>query len=228
MFKLEDLVIGVAIVLIAAAFAYGGMPSSNLFRLFVAVIFCILGLASMNSINQVFDVEIDKINKPNRPLPQIYAKANIFFSTVVIGFGYGILMFLVGWGVYRPIEAIPIWLIIFLYTHEVFIVLCKDFSDVEGDRQAGISTIPIIYGKARGAVLALILYLTAFMLLLIFQLTNTLTLNFYPTIIVGLFFGLLIFGFCSFQEKKFNYIGYSFYVVGTIVVRMALLFAFIG
>jgi 4-hydroxybenzoate polyprenyltransferase len=275
LFKLEDLGIGVAIVFIAACFAFGGIPSTNLLRLSIAILFCVLGLASINSINQVFDVEIDKINKPGRPipskklskmqvfiisfslslcaglltiylgweyflialaglviggiysLPQIYAKGNIYFSTVVIGVGYGILMFLVGWGVYRPIDTVPIWLIVFLYVHEVFIVLCKDFPDVEGDQRAGIPTIPIIYGKARGAVLCFILYVTPLLFLLLFQHTGYLILNFYPTVILGIIFGTLIFGFCSFEDKKYNYLGYSFYVIGTIVVRVALLLAFI-
>ena len=276
LFKLEDLSIGVAFVFIAACFASKGLPSSGYFRLVVAIFFCILGLASINSLNQVYDVESDTINKPERPipsgrltkqqmfsisfslslsaglltlylgwtyfmialaglciggiycLPQIYAKANIFFSTVVIGIGYGLLMFMVGWCVYRPITTIPLWLLVFLYVHEVFIVLSKDFSDMEGDRGAGIATIPVIYGKARGAVLCLVLYLTPFMFLLIFQLMDYLSRNFYPTIILGVVFGSLIFGFCSFQEKKYNYLGYSFYVIGTVVVRIALLFAYIS
>ncbi len=275
LFKLEDIFLGVVFVFLAASFASNGMPNSNIPRLSIAILFCILGLASINSLNQIFDVEIDRINKPDRPipskkltkkqvfiisfslslcaglltiylgfdylliaiaglaiggiytLPQIYAKANIFFSTVVIGIGYGILMFLVGWGVYKPITAIPIWLILFLFTHEVFIALCKDFSDVEGDKQSDIKTIPIIFGKKRGALLCFIFYLLPFIYLLIMQWTKYLTFNFYGIFILGIIFGVLIFGLCSFQKKKYNYMGYFFYVVGTIMIRVALLFVFI-
>jgi 4-hydroxybenzoate polyprenyltransferase len=275
LFKLEDLFIGVVFVYLGASFASGGFPNTNIFRLSIAILFCVLGLASINSLNQIYDVEIDKINKPNRPipskqlskkqvfiisfslsaiaglmtlylgldyfiialiglaiggiysLPQIYAKGNIFFSTVVIGIGYGILMFLVGWRVYKPFYEIPLWLIIFLYLHEVFIVLSKDFSDVLGDLKVGVKTIPVIFGKRRGAFLCFSLYLTPFIFLLILQWTKFLTLNLYPTAFIGVCFGGIIFGLCSFEEKIYNYFGYFFYIIGTIVIRIVLFYAFI-
>jgi chlorophyll synthase len=275
LFKLEDLFIGVVFVYIGASFASGGFPNTDIFRLGIAILFCILGLASINSLNQIYDVEIDKINKPNRPipskqlskkqvfgisfslsaiaglltlylgldyfiialvglaiggiycLPQIYAKGNLFFSTVVIGIGYGILMFLVGWRVYRPFLEIPLWLIIFLYIHEVFIVLCKDFSDVLGDKKVGVKTIPVLFGKKKGAFLCFSLYMTPFIYLLILQWTKFLTLNLYPTVLLGVGFGAIIFGLCSFRDKIYNYVGYFFYIIGTITIRVALFYAFI-
>ena len=275
LFKLEDLLIGAAFVYLGAAFANNGIPESNNIRLLVAILFCILGLASINSMNQIFDVEIDKINKPNRPIPagrltkkqvfivsfslsvcagaltiylgviyfliavaglaigiiysipQIYLKKNTILSTMTIAVGYGILAFMVGWAVYKPILLIPLWLILFLYFHEVIITFCKDFSDLEGDKKARLETIPVLLGKFRGATLCFFLYLTPFMNLLIFQWLNYFSLNFYILFITGIIFGLLIFGFCSREDKRANYIGYSFYVIGTIFIRAVLLVEYI-
>ena len=67
--KLEDLCIAAITVYIGAAFAIGGIPNRDISRLVLAMLFCVLGLAGINSINQVFDLDIDKINKPHRPLP---------------------------------------------------------------------------------------------------------------------------------------------------------------
>ena len=146
---------------------------------------------------------------------------------MTIAVGYGILTFLTGWAVFRPIIEIPLWIFIFLYTHEVFISMAKDFSDYEGDKEAGLRTIPVLFGKLHGAILCFILYLIPFILLMTLQWMGYLDPYFYPLLVTGIIFGLLIFGFCSRQEKKMNYIGYSFYVVGTISVRIVLLIIYI-
>jgi 4-hydroxybenzoate polyprenyltransferase len=276
LFKLEDLFICVSFVYLGAAFANGSLPNLGNLRLIVAILFCILGLASINSLNQIFDVEIDKINKPHRPIPagiltkkqvliisfslsavaglltiylgvlyfliavtglaigaiysipQIYLKKNTFLSTMTIAVGYGILTFLTGWAVYKSITLIPLWLLSFLYFHEVFIIISKDFSDFKGDKKARLKTIPVLFGKLHGAILSFILYLIPFNLLMILQWLGYLDLNFFPLVVTGIIFGLLIFGFCSRPEKKMNYFGYSFYVVGTIVVRAVLLYLYLG
>jgi len=48
--------------------------------------------AASNVINQVFDLEIDKINKPHRPLPQakITIRAAIIFSIILYGLSIGL------------------------------------------------------------------------------------------------------------------------------------------
>jgi geranylgeranylglycerol-phosphate geranylgeranyltransferase len=275
LFKLEDLCIGAAFVFIAACFANNGLPQTELFRLSMSILFCVLGLASINSLNQIFDVEMDRINKPNRPIPskkltkkqvlgisgslsacagiltiylgitylliafaglaigiiysfpKFYAKKIPIVSSAVISVGYGILMFFVGWAVYRPISSIPMWLIAFLYLHEVFIILCKDFADLEGDRKAGIKTLPVIFGKRNGAVMCFGLYLIPFIFLLLLQFIEYLNTNFLPLFFTGIIVGVMVFTFCGFEEKRFNYLGYSIYVVGTIIVRMVLFYAFV-
>jgi geranylgeranylglycerol-phosphate geranylgeranyltransferase len=275
LFKLEDLLIGATFVFIAACFANEGLPRTNLLPLSIAILFCMLGLASINSLNQVFDVEMDRINKPRRPipskelsknqvlwisiilsacaglcaiylglayiiiafvglaiglmysLPRLYVKKLPALSSAVISIGYGILMFFVGWAVYRPLSSIPIWLIFFLYLHEVFIILCKDFADLEGDRKAGIKTIPIIFGKKKGALLCFCLYLIPFIFMSLMEIFGYVNIDILGLALTGITFGVLVFAFCGFEEKRYNYLGYSFYVIGTILVRLVLFFAYI-
>ena len=275
LFKFEDLFVGFSRVLIAGCFAVGGLPKSEIIRLSLAILFCILGLASINSLNQIFDVDIDKINKPNRPvpskkltkkqvliisfslslcaglltlylgftyfliaiagltigliycIPQIYVKKIPIFSTAVIAIGYGILMFMVGWKVYQPISSIPLWLLGFLFTHDMIIANSKDFSDLEGDLQEGIKTIPVILGKKRGALLCFFLYLLPFIFLLTLQWTGYLTTSFYPLIIIGIVLGISVFSLVSFNNKRYNYFGYLLSMITMIIILIALFYSFV-
>ena len=146
---------------------------------------------------------------------------------MVIAVGYGILMFIVGWAVYKPILTIPIWILIFLYSHEVVATMAKDFSDIEGDKKGGVRTIPVIFGKRRGAEICYFLYLIPFLFLLLLQIFGYLSANFLVLVIAGVIFGLLIFGFNSVKEKKYNYVGYFFWAVGAVVIRLILFDAYI-
>ena len=275
LFKFEDLFVGFSRVLIAGCFAVGGIPRSDLVRLGLAILFCILGLASINSLNQIFDADIDEINKPNRPIPskkltkkqvliisfslslcaglltfylgltyfliavagltigliycvpQVYAKKIPLFSTVVIAIGYGILMFMVGWKVYQPISSIPLWLLGFLFTHDMIIAISKDFSDLEGDLKEGVKTIPVIFGKKRGALLCFFLYLLPFIFLLTLQWTGYLATSFYPLVIMGIILGVSVFGLVSFDDKRYNYLGYLLAMITMIIVLIALFYSFV-
>jgi 4-hydroxybenzoate polyprenyltransferase len=146
---------------------------------------------------------------------------------MVTAIGYGMLMFIVGWGVYKPIFTVPIWILIFLYLHEVVVGMAKDFSDVEGDQKEGVKTIPVIFGKKRGAEICFGLYLIPFVFLLSLQTFNYLSTSFIILFVAGLFFGLLIFGFNSFEDKKYNYLGYFFWIIGAVVIRLILFDAYI-
>lgn len=272
--KFEDILLGGSTVFIAACFAYGGLPETGLERLVFAILFCILGLASINALNQIADIEIDKINKPYRPLPSkklktkqvffisfilslfaglitiylgigyfiialaglaigllynvppIYAKKNPVFGMLLIGLGYGVLMFLVGWGVYKPFFSVPLWIIGFLYLHEVVFSSTKDFSDIKGDSYANVKTIPSIFGKKKGALVCYFLYIVPYLVLLILKFTGYITNNVYPLVTFGLIFGIIVFGFCGFYEKRYNYLGYFLSIIFSILVKMILFFTY--
>ena len=118
-------------------------------------------------LDRFVDIEIDKINKPHRPIPagiltkkqvliisfslsaiaglltiylgityffialvglaigviysvpQIYLKKNTFLSTMTIAVGYGILTFVTGWAVFKPIIEIPLRLHFFHRLHRL-------------------------------------------------------------------------------------------------------------
>ncbi len=68
LFKLEDQVANILSFFVGAILAFGGIPdlSVNLLYGLVAVAGALLGI---NLFNQITDIEIDRINKPHRPLP---------------------------------------------------------------------------------------------------------------------------------------------------------------
>ena len=163
---------------------------------------CLLGAlsavilnAASNVINQYFDLEIDKINKPLRPFPsrKISKREIISFSfilyfsalflsllvnlklfliilfTAIISFCYsapplrikkypflsnifialprGMLLIIAGWSVSSPVFTIEPWFIGLIFALYLFgASTTKDFSDIKGDSQFGIRTLPVIYG----------------------------------------------------------------------------------
>ncbi len=68
MFKLEDQIANLLTYMLGAVFALGAVPqpSQGLILGMVAVSCSLLGI---NLLNQITDIEIDRINKPHRPLP---------------------------------------------------------------------------------------------------------------------------------------------------------------
>ena len=68
MFKIEDQVANALSFLLGALLAFGSIPpfSIAILSAFVAVFCSLLGV---NLLNQIADIEIDRINKPHRPLP---------------------------------------------------------------------------------------------------------------------------------------------------------------
>jgi 4-hydroxybenzoate polyprenyltransferase len=157
----------------------------------------------------------------------IYAKKNPVFGMLLIGVGYGVLMFLVGWGIYQPFLAVPLWILGFLYIHEVIFSASQDFSDISGDSYANVKTIPTIFGKKKGALICYVLYLIPYVILLILKLSGYITNNIYPVVVLGLILGVIVFGFCGLYEKKFSYIGYFLSIILSVVVKITLFFSYV-
>lgn len=66
--KLEDIAINIISVLCGAMVALGGIPTIQLERVVLVLIGGSFGLSATIIVNQMFDVESDRINKPTRPL----------------------------------------------------------------------------------------------------------------------------------------------------------------
>jgi geranylgeranylglycerol-phosphate geranylgeranyltransferase len=84
MFKLEDQAANVLSFVLGALLATGSIPpfSVSFLCAFVAVFCSLLGV---NLLNQITDIEIDRINKPHRPLPsgKISKKAAIIITAIL-------------------------------------------------------------------------------------------------------------------------------------------------
>lgn len=157
-----------------------------------AVLATVFATAAGNAINDYFDREIDRINRPDRPIPRgavspkgavIYA--GILFLGAVIaalalpplaiaiavvnllallaytelfkgvpGVGNVVVAYLTGStflfggaAVGRPLDAIVLFVLAALATLTREII--KDVEDIEGDRQEGLRTLPIVIGARR-------------------------------------------------------------------------------
>ena len=200
--------------------------------------------AASNVNNQYFDLEIDKINKPFRPLPSgtISKKAVIIFAfllyfsalilswlinsqlflifliTAVITFFYsappfrlkkypfisniaialprGAFLIVAGWSVNKSIFNIEPWFIGLIFVlYLMGAATTKDFSDIKGDSQFEIRTLPVIYGPEKAAkIISPFLYLP-FMLIPLGVITGIIKLTALPLtflVIWGLYTAKLI------------------------------------
>ena len=157
-------------------------------------------------------------------LPTTRFKKYTMLSTGIMGFGYGPFIFLAGWAVYRdPIEA-PLWILVFLYFHEVFVLITKDYRDVKGDRAYGMRTLPVILGRERAASLNYILYLLPFFFVTAIAFSGQISYD--PTLLLftGAAFGLPMFWLCGQPKVSLNIAGYYVYILAFIVIRVILAF----
>ena len=154
--------------------------------------------AFSNGLNQIFDLEIDRVNKPHRLLPsgrismpEAWSLSLVFLAValllavwinlqcflVVLGGALGTVLYSVpplrtksrgiwanltialvrgtllpvaGWSSVKHVVQPEPWVLgAILGVFFLGAVTTKDFSDVEGDRQGGCRTLPVIYGVER-------------------------------------------------------------------------------
>jgi 4-hydroxybenzoate polyprenyltransferase len=203
-FKLEDQAANLLSFFVGATLAYGSLPPFSIQLIYgiVAVSFCLLGT---NLINQIADIEIDRINKPHRPLTSgkmsiktatiitwllytgavvasilassmmliltsIYIflgvgyslrplrfKDKFFISNLTIAIWYNFINFLIGWVVFKPAQTAPYALLFLLFFYDIIAINSKDYPDVEGDRQYGAKTLPVLIGIEKALRLDLII-----------------------------------------------------------------------
>lgn len=195
----------------ASAYGAGATPDLGAARLAILVLagtsMAALLNAASNVWNQVCDVELDRVNKPDRPLPAgeitvteakvfaliLYAASIVlafvatpsndpevgwiviltafltwaysgpplrwrrvwWLAPLVIALPRGGLLKVCGWAMVAPVagNGEP-WLlggVFFLFI--LGAASTKDFSDMDGDRQGGVETLPIRFGARRAAQL---------------------------------------------------------------------------
>lgn len=169
------------------------------------VVFFVTGAG--NAINDYFDIEIDRINKPERPIPSgkislktalyfslalfaagtiIAASINIIcgaialvnsllliyyastlkrtalFGNIAVGYLTG-STFLFGGAVFFEHGGINGVFVLFLLATMATIAreIVKDIEDIEGDREDGAKTLPIVIGPKKAAYLASLIGLVA-------------------------------------------------------------------
>ncbi len=186
-------------VLGGAVAASAGWPADSV-RLLAAIASAILLTGASNGINQIADVETDRINRPERPipsgrmgigeawawvaaltvvsfalaawvnlpyfacvavtlpltmaysLPPLRTKRVPFLANITIAIPRGLLLVVAGWAVGGGWERAEAWILgalAFLYVFGASIT--KDFGDVEGDRETGCLSLPILWGPNRAA-----------------------------------------------------------------------------
>lgn len=183
--------------------------------------------SASNIVNQYFDLKIDSINKPHRPLPSgevskksalifmgflyllafvlaylvpnkeyfiivvftafvTYAYSGLPFRTKRFGFlanltmaiPRGGLLVVAGWSSVRSVLTPEPWLIasvFFLYI--LGASTTKDYADIEGDREHGCRTIPVMFGVRKSVYIITPFFFLPFILLIIYNLTGLLSGN---------------------------------------------------
>ena len=165
-----------------------------------------------NTLNDVFDVKIDEINKPNRPIPSgrisLENARNYAFALFGIGIALSFVDSYLVNSIWPSVIVVPAAVIMYLYARNLkamplignltvatltgfcfviagVVIACatnslkilfisiylglfamfmtlareivKDMEDIEGDKQEGARTFPILYGKKISSIISIIL-----------------------------------------------------------------------
>lgn len=217
--------------------AFGGLASkaSLLEILLCAIAFGPFLLGFGQTINQIYDIEIDRINKPDRPLasgkvslrtawiitlillilgltlcfmlsfytglfglwfafmmfiysvPPFRAKGrNFAIAYASITTSYAFISTMAAWTINMQVIPPQVVIIAVLYTLLIFGQYCiKDFDDIEGDRKYGISTLPIVLGVKKSALIIVLTGVFVGIGFLLLPLLGMVRFEMLPLIILG-------------------------------------------
>lgn len=218
-----------------AVTAYGAPPRPAVgfplfFYPFLGCLMAAVLNAGNNALNQIYDLDIDQINKPARPLPSgrlslrqagtftavtyalaiglaylvnpvgrpecfvivvftailtfVYSapplktKRRGFWANVTIAIPRGLLLKVAGWSAVKTILDDEPWYIGLIFGLYILgASSTKDFSDIEGDRRGGCSTLPIKYGVEKAAWLITPFFIFPFLLINLGAATGVLSGN---------------------------------------------------
>jgi 4-hydroxybenzoate polyprenyltransferase len=76
---------------------------------------------------------------------------------LTIAIWYNFINFLIGWVVFKPAQTAPYALLFLLFFYDIIAINSKDYPDVEGDRQYGAKTLPVLIGIEKALRLDLII-----------------------------------------------------------------------
>lgn len=98
--------------------------------------------------------------------PPLRIKQYPFLSNISIALPRGMLLIVAGWSVTKPIFNIQPWFIGLIFAlYLAGAATTKDFSDIKGDSQFGIKTLPVLYGVKRTAQMISPFFYTPFLLI---------------------------------------------------------------
>ncbi len=182
------------LIVISYLLASSWIGKGQIFLNWQLILLLILGVVFANIynvINMIYDLPLDKIGNPERPLAKgsitvknaykfwfiniiiafllsmyfgpdfiillmaaiavaiIYSarpfvlKKWILTAQLLMGIGYGVILFLVGWSLSNSLFSAPLSIIIIFFLVTNVITLTKDYKDVEEDRLFDIKTGPV-------------------------------------------------------------------------------------
>ena len=264
--RLNNILISL-ISIIVALYITGNNVS--IFSLIIALTSIVFLTSGGNIINDFFDIETDRINKPLRPLVMhnynlkfIYVLSIVFlligiFLPLLLSVKAFIISLIAGVFLYfysKNFKRLPIIgnLVISILSGLLFLYgaiignniqsgifpaifaffitfgreITKDIEDMEGDEIAGMKTLPIIIGKDRAFIIAIINYSILIVLTFIPYLMEVYNKWYFFIIIFGvdtvlLFLMIMFYLFDDIKTKRFvnNYIKYDM-IIGLIAIIM--------
>ena len=184
----------------------GGFVSGSInrdtFLIALSVFFLVLG---GNGINDIFDMEIDRVNRPERPLPSGRVSRGLWTFLTVLFFVIALLpiipagvhhitiagIYIILLSLYTPLfKPVPllgnlviaflggftfvwgglaggnvlktIYPGVFAFLIHLSREIVKDVEDLEGDRKAGLRTLPMIIGKDKSILISFLILLVLF------------------------------------------------------------------
>ncbi len=205
-----------------------------IYKLLIAAVGASLLNGASNICNQIYDLEIDRLNKPDRLLLSTHLSCRHAYAVALISaflafaaaaivhwhcfllflaaaffcilytippfrlkrFGWvanmtiaiprGMLLLVAGWSTTRSVASVEPWMLgAFLGLFLAGATASKDFNDIEGDRFAGCSTLPVRYGRRRAVRYMYPFYTIPFLLFPLASLAGLIGGHFWILLLLG-------------------------------------------
>ncbi|MDY6786799.1 MAG: geranylgeranylglycerol-phosphate geranylgeranyltransferase [candidate division WOR-3 bacterium] len=266
--RLNNSLISILSLMVAIYIGNRGFETDKLMFSILTVFFLSSG---GNIINDYFDIETDRINKPQRPLISSVFNLRVIFimavsmlllgivfsvfinlTTLLIAFSASVLLFLYSWKFKRmPVIgnltiaslsgllfiygaliaeniAAGIFPAVFAFLMTFGREITKDIEDIEGDREAGMKTLPILIGKGKTMLIASVNFLILIIVSFIPYFIGMYNKWYFFIVVFGVDIVIIIllsmfFLFDDIKTKRFvnNYLKYDM-IIGLLAVIMGI------